>query len=715
MADIPEPSAKAALWRTLTRIDQSKISSKWMAFRNAMAVALPLAIGIADGNPLGAVAFTTGALNVAYSDGGDPYALRARRMLNWSVLGAVAVFVGSIAGNYHWTSIVVTALWAFVAGLCVSISSRAADLGLNTLVVLIVFGARGALSPKGALIASLLVLGGGLLQTAFALLLWPIRRYDPERRAIGEAYLDLSQELAPGSDVLLSGPLAAPSTQLQDALAALGRDHSTESERLRLLLDQADRIRMSVFVLQRLRSQTSDIENDGREKSSTVAQCIDELLTGSSKLLAAAGQCLISGESIPRDASDAQEVHRLVEHAHSLRASAPAPLGDEIASAADVLAGQLRAVVELTNHAIPQGLEDFAELEAAQPWRLQLAGWLGTLRANLDPHSAAFRHALRLAVCVGIGDTVGRSINGQRSYWIPMTIAVVLKPDFTSTLSRGVLRLCGTFGGLILATVLYHALPASPLRQLFLVGIFMFVLRWVGPANYGLFSVLISGLVVFLIAATGVPPGQVVVQRAVNTAAGGVFALIAYALWPTWERTQVREAVAEMLDASRAYFHAIVARFGTENAAVRSELDRTRRAWRRARSNAEASVDRVSSEPNITAEKVNCLNSILASSHALAHAMMALEAGLIQAPIHPAPAAFDCFANDVEFTLYYLAAALRGSPAATNTLPKLRDDYRRMIEARDAFSPADEFVVIETDRITTALNTVREQVARFIG
>ena len=37
----------------------------------------------------------------------------------------------------------------------------------------------------------------------------------------------------------------------------------------------------------------------------------------------------------------------------------------------------------------------------------------------------------------------------------------MLKPDFTSTFSRGVLRLLGTFVGLGIATGLFHALPRT--------------------------------------------------------------------------------------------------------------------------------------------------------------------------------------------------------------------------------------------------------------
>ncbi|MBV8707493.1 MAG: hypothetical protein JO028_09905, partial [Acidobacteriaceae bacterium] len=128
----------------------------------------------------------------------------------------------------------------------------------------------------------------------------------------------------------------------------------------------------------------------------------------------------------------------------------------------------------------------------------------------------------------------------------------------------------------------------------------------------------------------------------------------------------------------------------------------------------EASVDHVSSEPRFSADKLSCLNSMLASSHSLVEAMMEMEAELMHAPRHEAPPALKQFSNDVEFTLYYLSAALRGSAAAAGTLPKLREDHRRLVEAKASLAPDEDFVLLETDRITTTLNTLREQVMRLI-
>ncbi|MFL6463937.1 MAG: FUSC family protein [Bryobacteraceae bacterium] len=704
MASIAGPSPSAALWRTVTRLDKGKVNSSWIALRNSLAVAIPLGVGIALGNPLGAVAVATGALNVSYSDGTDPYAHRARRMLAWTLLGAFAVFTGTTTSKFHLAAILLPTIWAFVAGMCLSISTRAGDLGLNTLVALIVFAARGPTTLEGSIAAALLVLGGGLLQTTFALLFWPVHRYDPERRAIGSVYAELAKSIN-SSETLLSAPLQSPSTQVQDTLAALGHDHSIEGERFRLLFDQADRIRMSAFLLGRYRSQLTG--------ETVMTEAVDDLFNAASGLLHAVSESLLTGKDSGTIQQSANQLHDALARV-STGTTDNATLAAETAAAADVLAGQLRSVAHLANNSTPEGLERFITYESAQPIQLQIKGWLSTLWANLDFGSATFRHALRLAACVAVAEAVGRAVSWQRSYWIPMTVAVILKPDFTSTFSRGLLRLSGTLGGLLFATAIYHALPASALSQLLLVGCFTFLLRMYGPANYGIFSFVISGLIVFLIAETGVPPGQVVVLRGVNTLVGGVLAVLAYALWPTWERKRVSEVFAEVIDATRLYFHELMQYFDASTEENTRAIEEARQAWRRARSNVEASVDHVSSEPNFSAEKLSCLTSMLASSHSLVEAMMEMEAELIHTSRHEAPPVLKKFSNDVEFTLYYLSAALRGSVAAAETLPKLREDHRRLIEAKQSLAPDEDLVLLETDRITTTLNTLREQVMRFI-
>jgi uncharacterized membrane protein YccC len=303
-----------------------------------------------------------------------------------------------------------------------------------------------------------------------------------------------------------------------------------------------------------------------------------------------------------------------------------------------------------------------------------------------------------------------------------MTVVIVLKPDFTSTFSRGVLRIAGTIAGLFLATALFYFLPHTTSVLILQVLVFTFLLRWVGPPNYGIFAIAVSGLIVGLITILGVEPSVVIWARGVNTAVGGCLALLAYWIWPTWERAGVPEQISQLLDAYREYFHALTqdyvnsARTGGVEARLQesSDLDEKRLATRRARSNLEASMDRVSAEPGTTAEQMNQLNAMMASSHRFVNAVMALEAGWRHMPPSRARAEFGAFAEDVEKTLFLLAITLRGTRVRTKDFPDLREDQQRLVQSGAAPTQQYALVDVEADRITNSLNTLREQVTEWV-
>lgn len=696
MASIPGRHVPTAIWRTVVRLDRSKIVP-FIAVRNAAAIALPLAVGTALHAPLIAVAVATGALNVAFSDGSDPYPQRARRMLSWSGLGGVAVFIGAATGGDHITATLVAAIWAFMAGLLIAVSTRAGDLGLNTLVTVIVFASR-PLSIRDAAYAGLLVFAGGVLQTSFALLLWPLRRRRVEREAIGRAYTELAEAIHPDADAETAAFLQAPAASVQETIDALGRDHSVEGERYRLLFDQANRIRVSAFALRYALASWSDenLINQGKRSLLLASEISTEL-----------GRCMRAGAAPSPVSAQLDELNAI---AKNTRQSGTA---ERLSTAMDALAAQLRVVVQLTARTVSETVSIQDRTHVVPAWSLPISSWIDTLRANLDFGSTFFRHGVRMAVCVAVGDAIGRSVDWNRTYWIPMTIAVILKPDFGSTFSRGALRLLGTFSGLVIATLLYHVLPETPWTQLLLVGAFALALRWIGPANYGVFSAAVAGLVVFLIAATGIAPIKTVTARGINTVAGGLMALAAYALWPTWERVQIRQTMAEMLDRCREYFQTVMLRLERDDQELDAALETARLNWRLARSNAEASVDRFSGEPGATPERLSLLNSMLASSHAVVYSVMVVEAELRHLPPAEPDPDGRAFTRDVEFTLYYLAAALRGSASALEGLPDLRKSGRLLMEKREALAPGYDFLSEETNRLTVSVNTLREQVERF--
>jgi uncharacterized membrane protein YccC len=699
-------------WRTVVRFQAEKIAPL-LAARNTLGIALPLAAGVALGSVPAALIATIGALNVSYSDSYDPYLQRARRMVASSVLVGVAVFAGALCGHYNGVAVLAAGAWAFAAGLLVALSTSAADLGVISLVTLVVFTAR-PLPLKQAALSVALALAGGLFQTVLALAFWPVRRHVPERRALASLYSELSRAAASPLQVFEAPPASAQSTQAQAALAPLG-DFSIDSERYRFLLSQAERARVTLFSLARLRIR---IEREG--PTSPERALLDRYLATASRILKSIGDALPEGQVTSAPPAELEVLQVLTDdlrpqhEAESDRSEWTATLNDA-GFQMDALTGQLRSAIDLTASAAPAGMDAFVLRELRMPWRLRLHGTWATLHANLSLRSAACRHAVRLSACVALGDAFARSFELRRSYWLPMTIAIVLKPDFTATFSRGVLRLAGTYAGLIFATALFLVLPATPAAEVAAIVALVFVLRCWGPANYGILATAVTGLIVLLVAMTGVSPKDVIAARGLNTTLGGAVALLAYWLWPTWERNQAPEIMARMLDAYRDYFRSIRDSYSAPEEAHELQLDRARLAARLGRSNLEASLERMSAEPGASPAIAGVLGSMLASSHRLIHAIMALEAGLSSSRPAPAREAFRHFANDVELTLYYLAQALRGSPLTRAALPDLREDHRQLEQSGDSLAERYALVNVETDRITNSLNTLSEEILRWLG
>jgi len=688
------------LWNTVIRFDRSKVTP-WIGVRNALGVALPLTVGAAIGQTAGGLLAAIGALNVSYSDGVEPYRQRARRMLAATCFGALAVGAGGLLGREHLLLILFTAVCAFAAGMMVAVGQAATDIGGMSLATLIVFAAQG-MTVDVALQSALLAFGGGLLQTALSLAWWPVRRYLPERRALAAFYSELARSAANAQEFAAASaapPASDVSTEAQRALASLAADRSIEAERYLALLTQAERIRLSLLALGRLRIRI------GREQASQAQTAVlGQSFTAAGQTLAAIALSIGTGN---REAIKLQGVRNVEAGAEALRSAAD-PIARDARWQLDALAGQLRSAAEIAFHTTPVGSAAFAARESASPWTLRLTSAMAKLRANLSLDSTAFRHALRLAVCVAVAEAINRVIGSRRGYWMPMTVSIVLRPDFAATFSRGVLRLAGTLAGLLAATGLVHFLAPSTGVEIFLIVFFTLLLRAFGSANYGIFVTALTALVVFLVSITGVEPGPVMLARGLNTLAGGVIALLAYALWPTREHRLTPELVADMLDAYRSYFQAVRDAYLNPQDHFDLRLDRARLAARLARSNAEASIVRLAGEPGIGEEQLNQLHKLLVTSHRLIHALMSLEAGLATSAPAPPREAFRKLASDVDVTLYYLAASLRGRPIERGHLPDLREDHHALLQSGDTRADRYALVNTETDRIVNSLNTLTE-------
>jgi uncharacterized membrane protein YccC len=692
-----------ALLRDAARLDRTQ-SDPVVAVRNAIGVAAPLAIGtLAGGASLG-LPTTVGALQTAFADRPGPYRLRILRMLGTGLAAGITSALAILASRSNAASVLLLLVLAFVAGLLLTGGPSATQVGVAGTAAALVIGHTPG-PPSVALHVGLLVLVGGAVQTVLAIAAWPLGRHRPERIALAGLYRELATAArrAPGTS---TGPPASDTlTAVRATLYGLGHDHGPSVEAYRVLLDEAERVRRELVVL------TAAAERLGRERHPILAGLVRQSLTAAGGVLDEIADALEQGRAVrPEVLQPARETlrHAVEQIEHGLEG--PAELTRRAAAARlRALSGQLRAAVESSRTGASEGRSgEDPSGGVAEALRDPIA----TLRANLAPDSAVLRHAVRLALLVAGSDLVVRAADVNRGYWVPLTLLVVLRPDFATTLQRAVMRVAGTIIGLLLATGLVHWVPGGDWWHVALIAALAFGMRLAGPGNIAPSAICLSGLVVVLLEINGVPAHSTVTSRAVATLVGGGLAVGASMTLPAWERQFVRSRLIDLLDAYRRYLDAVA-----DLKSERSVLQQTRAACRRARSNAQASVDRARSEPVRGQAEIELGTTVLAHTHRFIHAMLTVDA--VRGPVREAggvPVLTQFLATSG--TALDVARESLTSGTAPRTLPALRAAQEELAELltsnpeRVTGLETASILVEATDRITNSLDTLLDELRR---
>ena len=92
----------------------------------------------------------------------------------------------------------------------------------------------------------------------------------------------------------------------------------------------------------------------------------------------------------------------------------------------------------------------------------------------------------------GVAEVIAQAVGLPHGYWAALTVLIVLRPDYGSTLQRGLQRAAGTVlgAGLGVATVLLAHLGNDVL--LVAIGVSLFAAYAVFPDNYLFFAVFLT-------------------------------------------------------------------------------------------------------------------------------------------------------------------------------------------------------------------------------
>lgn len=679
------PCTAARILAVLLQTKRAEVPWR-VVLRNTAAVIVPLALGIATGRVSIGLGIAVGAVVTMYSDQPGPYRQRLTWLLAVSAAGGAAAFIGMVFGGQLATLLAATVIVGFAGALLVVFGDAAGRVGLAAMILLAITAAQPATSAWAALQSAALIACGGLLLTLFSIAAWPLQPYGPERAALAGVYRGLAA-LARQRNVDSSAApaLSEGMTALQHTLLGPHRARGPVMDSFGVLLELAERIRLELTAL------------TGSECGETITQ----LVRGE-----AATALEGTGNTIAGGGSDADADQAMTRSLRAVRAAesglATSDGSVDIASARHfhALAGQLAAAARNAGRASTAGALRAEQEDLHLPRAVRPQSAASILVASLTPRSAAFRHAVRTAICLAAAVWVGHLLALSRGYWIPMTVAIVLRADYGATFSYGLLRVAGTVTGLLLTTGLLHFLPPDPWVRLAVMAVLCAGFRYFGTVHYGAAVTALTGMVVLLLALAGEPAAPAMVSRLIATVVGSAMALAAYGLWPTREHEQIHTTLGRLLRAYAAYLASLGA------AANAQERRETRNAVRLARANAEAALGRLLAEPATSPSVAELAQLLLTNSNRLARTAMGLDAAL-NVPGAVPEAKFQTLISQGAGALKQIAAAVEKKAPAECISPRLRAAQRELAGAPDGAELATL-----SDRLVDNINTLGHIVTR---
>jgi uncharacterized membrane protein (TIGR01666 family) len=239
------------------------------------------------------------------------------------------------------------------------------------------------------------------------------------------------------------------------------------------------------------------------------------------------------------------------------------------------------------------------------------------LRDNLTFSSNNFRHAVRVSIATVLGFIISLFFEVGHSYWILLTIIVILKPTYSLTKKRNFDRLIGTvLGAAVGLTILYFIKNNDALfvtMLLLMIGTYS-VMR----TNYMISVIFMTPYILLLFHFLSNASFKIIItDRIIDTVIGSAIAFLAnYILLPAWEHEQVSNYMQEAIRSNKTYFRVIANAF-TGSPASNLEYKLSRQHAFVALANLSDAFTRMLSEPKNKQKNSKQLHQFVVLNHTL--------------------------------------------------------------------------------------------------
>ncbi len=250
------------------------------------------------------------------------------------------------------------------------------------------------------------------------------------------------------------------------------------------------------------------------------------------------------------------------------------------------------------------------------------------LMNNLHLESSVFRHAIRMMITCVAGYVIAHLISyGNHSYWILLTISVILKPGFGLTKQRNMERLVGTLaGGLIAVLIIYFVHNRDVLFGI--IVFFMLGTYTYQRLNYTVMVIFTTPYVIILFYLLGLGSWKVAEERFLDTGIACALAFLSnYFLFPHWESRHLQNYMINVLRSNIDYLYKLKDLLGGRKMSA-LEYKLVRKELYVSTANLSAAFHRMLSEPKHKQRNSKQIYQFVTLSHVLSSNVASLSADI---------------------------------------------------------------------------------------
>ncbi|MDF5714711.1 MAG: FUSC family protein [Rhizonema sp. NSF051] len=613
-----------------------------LGLRATVGMSVPIVLGLLTGSLVNGIQAALAVFLTILTDVGGAYRHRAIAMFTAIVGVTLATLLASQVAGISWLAVVLTFFCCFVSGLANLYGNTANLVGfVTTLTFVTAIFTPTTLST--ALQRCELTLAGGIWAMVLSLGLWVLHPYQPVLEAVAESYLRLtrfiqlatyklhlakysqkwSENFAQAYDVVIDRLKTA---RLVWAGVRMGRQGaSRRGVQLLILLEDLGRITNAVVALTEILEIASsnpifaqvhwEVELVMQEVALVVAQISTTSKKGGGEISCKELAQSIEALEAKLEVLKSQSIHEVDEYYGLVNIR-------KVMNSLQQLVKQVYTDAEIAKQL--GGSTPPLSQPDTNEWMEESPSVVQTLKDNLTFQSTGLRHALRLGLTTAIAVLLAYSLHLLRGYWVPLSVLVILKPNFGGTFQRAVQRIGGTILGGVVAIALTSMIQNAWILLLFL-ALLVFVAFAVKPLNYGVFVIVVTPLILVLVHITNTGDWRLSIWRILNTVIGGGLALVGgYLLFPSWERCRLPAQLAQTIRANLAYFQRVIAAYDTVAQNPRT-INAARRQTELQNANTAAAIQRLLSEPSRLRGEVEAVMALVLYTRSFSNTVTTLS------------------------------------------------------------------------------------------